>query len=452
MDEFDIDVVPLKHDVSDARESTASPTPVRSPLATRLGPRERLLRSSGLLGVLLLAVALLVAVTPGARSAVVGAVLGPTPTATTALLDGNDRFAVEDQVPWGTLLIDGRPGPKVTPGQPATQTSPPQLITFGLPRGRHQLEYRADPFPVLRCTLSVPAASRDTCPIDPQVIDFLVSDGPFTRLLDLRDTVDRLPAAQANALADATQRVLDAVAADGQGVLAPGDHYLGADAQVTVAGERLTAEPTYTLARDLQPTPDGHCAILCSDAVPWAQTSADEWLLNASADMSWRYRGADGRIVLADGPPGPPAARQAGMAQVGVRRVDGNWQVRLIPAIPQGPPARDPLTCVIGAHYLDVLRASPDQTTISLDDHDYLWLGSSSPPELGCVFGGGRTFDDRGNLTGAVALVLYRYGALLAVNVEAHRVFPHIPMASAHERALALAAWPPPTGSTSPGG
>jgi hypothetical protein len=455
MDEFDIDVVPLKHEAPGERGSLSSPTQVRSPLATRLGPRERLLRTSGILGVLLLALVVLVAVTPGARSAVVGAVLGPTPTATTALLDGNDHFAVEDPVPWGTLLIDGRPGPKVTPVQPATQTSPPQLITFGLARGRHQLEYRADPFPVLRCTLSVPAAPRDTCPIDPQVIDLLVSDGPYTRLLDLRGTADRLPAAQANALADATQRVLDAAAAEGQGVLAPGDHYLGADAQVTVAGERLTAEPTYTLSRDLQPAPDGHCAILCSDAVPWAQTSADEWLLNAYADISWRYRGADGQVVLADGPPGPPAARQAGSVQVGVRRVDGSWQVRLNPAnpaFPAEPPVRDPLTCVIGAHYLDVLRASPDQTTISLTDHAYLWLGSSSPPELGCVFGGGRTFDDRGNLTGAVALVLYRFGALLAVNDEAHRVFPHIPLASAHERALAQAAWPPPTGSTSPGG
>jgi hypothetical protein len=451
MDEFDIDVVPLKHEVSGERESTEPATQARSPLSTRLGPRERLLRTSAILGVLLLALAVLVAVTPGAHSAVVGAVLGPTPTATTVLVDGRDRFAVEDQVPWGTLLIDGHPGPTLIPGLQTSNTGLPQVMTFGLARGRHQLEYRADPFPVLRCTLSVPVAPRDTCPIDPQVIDYLVSDGPYTRLLDLRGTVDHLPAAQANVLADATQRMLDAAAAAGQGALAPGDHYLGADAQVTVAGERLTAEPTYTLARDLQPAPDGHCAILCSDAVPWAQSSADEWLLNAYADISWRYRGADGRVVLADGPPGPPAARQAGSVQVGVRRVDGGWQVRLIPVIPQGSPARDPLTCVIGAHYLDVLRASPDQTIISLTDYAYQWSGSSSSPELGCVFGGGRT-DGNDNSLGPVGLVLYRFGALLAVNFEAHRVFPHIPLASAHERALAQAAWPPPTGSTSPGG
>src|SRR5260221_5443435 len=229
MDEFDIDVVPLKHEAPGERGSLSSPTQLRSPLATRLGPRERLLRASGILGVLLLALVVLVAVTPGARSAVVGAVLGPTPTATTALLDGNDRFAVEDPVPWGTLLIDGRPGPKVTPVQHATQTSPPQLITFGLARGRHQLEYRADPFPVLHCALSVPAAPRDTCPIDPQVIDLLVSDGSYTRLLDLRGTAHPPPAAQGHAPADASPPVPADAAAAVRSVLAPGAHYLCAD-------------------------------------------------------------------------------------------------------------------------------------------------------------------------------------------------------------------------------
>src|SRR5260221_11519696 len=104
MDEFDIDVVPLKHEAPGERGSLSSPTQARSPLATRLGPRERLLRASAILGVLLLALAVLVAVTPGARFAAVGPVLGPTPTPTTARLDGNDRFGVADPGALGTAL------------------------------------------------------------------------------------------------------------------------------------------------------------------------------------------------------------------------------------------------------------------------------------------------------------------------------------------------------------
>ena len=112
---------------------------------------------------------------------------------------------------------------------------------------------------------------------------------------------------------------------------------------------------------------------------------------------------------------------------------------------------RDPLTCPIGAHYLDLLRYTPDQTTVDPNDSTYEWPASSSPPELGCVFGGGRTFDSQGIPTGSVALVLYRYGALLAVNDDARTVFPHIPWANPHERTFALASWPPSLDAVGPG-
>jgi hypothetical protein len=41
-----------------------------------------------------------------------------------------------------------------------------------------------------------------------------------------------------------------------------------------------------------------------------------------------------------------------------------------------------------------------------------------------------------------MALVLYRAGALIAANAEAHRAFPTLPLASTHERALAQAVAP----------
>jgi hypothetical protein len=47
-----------------------------------------------------------------------------------------------------------------------------------------------------------------------------------------------------------------------------------------------------------------------------------------------------------------------------------------------------------------------------------------------------------GTVSGPMALVLYRAGALTAVNEQAHQVFPGLPLASAHERALAAAVTP----------
>jgi hypothetical protein len=482
MDEFDLERAPLEHSATGEQAagpvrafSSPSSAPVPAPFASRLSPRTRLLRAGSILVVLLLAVAMVVAVTPAARSAVIGGVFGPTPTSPptpTPLPPGYDHIAVEDQVPWGTLLVDGQPVSALAPAAPATQSGLPSLPTFGLSRGAHQLEYRAAPFPVLRCTLSVPAAPHDTCPIDHQVIDYLVSTGQGTRLLDLRSTVDRLPAAQVAALAEATQRTLDAAATAAQDTLAPGDHYLGADGQVVVASVVLTAMPTYLLGAATSDTtgtiggPGTPCATLCADGGPLAQSSPTDWELSAPVDIAWRYQTfADGHVVLANGPPGPAPAQQYVTIQVEARWIGGTggaavsegtggqggqWQVRLLPTTAG---VRDPVVCAVGAHYLDVLRTIPDQTTISFSDQSYQWPTQewSSPPAPGCLFAGGRTVDNQGNLTGTVALVLYRYGALLAVNPEAQRVFPHLPLANPHEHALALAAWPPPTSTPSTG-
>jgi hypothetical protein len=412
------------------------------------------LRAGGIVGVLLLALAMVVVLTPGTRAVVVGLVVGPTPMATVPLADGNDHFAVENQLPWGTLQIDGQPGPALVPAPSSVPnpTSVPQLITFALARGRHHLEYQADPFPPLRCTLSVPAAPSDTCPIDPQPIDYLVPTGRLTRLLDLLGTPDRLSPSEQALLADATQVALARTAAGAAGTVAPGDHYLGADAQVMTAGQTLNAATTYRFEPPATPISVEHCAMLCVSLVPWAAPSATEWLLTALVDLSWSYRDASGHMLLADGLPGPPSARQAVGVSVGVRRVAGGWQVHLIPPTPSGTVVPDPLLCPIGAHYLDVLRATPGQATIDLNDLSYQWPVSAFTPQLGCVFGGSRYLDSQGTPTGSVALVLYRFGALLAVNDEAHNDFPKIPRATGHERTLALGAWPPTPKTAGPGG
>src|SRR5215469_13611979 len=130
MDDFDLEVAPLEPPNSEQVEQSAEPahvssaTPVPVHFKSHLSPGTRVVRLGGIVGVLLLAVAVVVAVTPGARSVIIGVVLGPTPTVPltpTPLVSGFDRIAVEDQVPWGTLLVDGEPAPLPGPASPATQ-------------------------------------------------------------------------------------------------------------------------------------------------------------------------------------------------------------------------------------------------------------------------------------------------------------------------------------------
>jgi hypothetical protein len=223
---------------------------------------------------------------------------------------------------------------------------------------------------------------------------------------------------------------------------------------VLTAGETLSATPSYQLVRQYLTVggpnePGENCAGLCSTQSPFAQSSADAWLVLGEVLVTWRYTDTSGRTVLATGLSAPAEfGEQAVTIQVGVRRVGGSWQASLVPPIASNAQVQDLPLCALASLDLDTLRADNAQPAGSPLEQ---WPMSSSLPALGCVFGGGAT-DGSGTLTGPVALLLYRCGALVTVNDAAAQVFPHLPVASAHERALALAAWPPTAGTIGPGG
>src|SRR5262249_25533821 len=232
---------------SDGKQGKPSSSPsavaTLSPLAPRLTGRARLARAGCVGALLLLVLALLLLPNPATQAALVGLLHLETPTATPRLSIGDNRFLWEHSVPWGVLLVDGRPGPDVrTSGILFDETGDPVAAppyTFALPRGRHTLEYRAAPFPTLRCTISVPAALSDTCPLVHNVPPFLVKqDDLHSRYLDLRATLDRLSPEQWTALTAATQATLNQIAlaaAPAPGTLvASGDHYLAATGPVVV--------------------------------------------------------------------------------------------------------------------------------------------------------------------------------------------------------------------------
>ena len=70
------------------------------------------------------------------------------------------------------------------------------------------------------------------------------------------------------------------------------------------------------------------------------------------------------------------------------------------------------------------------------------WPYAASTAELGCLFAGSEMDPNTGKPIGPISLVFYRAGALVAVNEQAHQILPKLPVASAHERALANAVAP----------
>jgi hypothetical protein len=140
-------------------------------------------------------------------------------------------------------------------------------------------------------------------------------------------------------------------------------------------------------------------------------------------------------VIEAEGPAIPIGALPITMISLVTRWTDGRWQT---PTPALGEHETDPVICPTGAHALAVFQATPPTTV----DQNFQWPYLASTAELGCLLAGSRMDPITGKSTGPIALLLYRGGVLVAANAEAQRAFPTLPVASAHERALANAVAP----------
>jgi hypothetical protein len=353
-------------------------------------------------------------------------------------LPGSDAFLWEHFVPWGTLFVDGKPGPDVRSSAVHENALGSWVGTaFHLPPGRHMLEYRADPFPTVTCALSVPASPHDTCPLDPFLDPSLAPGAPDTRVLDLQATLDRLPAAQADTLAVAAQAQLSALAQRlGGGTLSAGDHFLAFTGEVVQLTTIVRLEAQFGPDTSIGRYDGLPCVTLCTpgDLAP-AFTAPGDWPLVAPILPTWRYTSPAGQVLLAEGPALPIGASPTTIVLLVTRWQDGAWQ----PPTPVIEARQtDPVICPTAQHTLGyLLTNAPNE----VNGH-FQQRFAASTAELGCLLAGSVIDPDTGYSIGPIAWVLYRAGALLAANAEAHRVLPTLPLASAHERALAQAVAP----------
>src|SRR5262249_47641471 len=160
---------------------------------------------------------------------------------------------------------------------PAARPGPllPLPIAFG--RGRHRLEYQADPFPTLRCLFSVPAAAgSDTCPMVPGGgIDPSLGDA---RLLDLGAPPGALPTDQRRLLTQVVAAALTTT--PGTATVAAGDHYLGPTGTAAVARDPVQASLRFALNTDpARTTPEFSppCVTLC---VEDGRAGREDWALD----------------------------------------------------------------------------------------------------------------------------------------------------------------------------
>ncbi len=430
MDDTDFEVSELAS--SPAHHQTRPPTLFRR----RLTVRERIARVAAIVCLLIVALAPLLAVTPAASRTFAAWIGLPTPPRPTPLPPGVGVFLLANTAPWGDLEIDAHSAASlgIVLQWPYGGN---QIPTFSLAPGTHELVYRADPFITLRCRVSVPAASTDTCPLLP-----LDSSSPLvppanSRILDARALPEFLPPTEFTALASAIEQRLEAWS--GTARLPPSDHYLAADGQVAVAKYSAQATLRYQInqdAREQAPTFNGGCVSLCSLGVARTQLDADDWRLVANVVASWRYTLTNGQAILA--PAAPVNSDAHALIPVTVRW-HGQWSVDEPPAeaLLDAPP------CQIAHNLLGRLFSNGGSPVAMANGS---WGTYAAPPAAaGCLIVFGRAMSPTGQPIGETIQTLYRFGVLLAVNPGAMQTFAQLSSAAPSEQALARQLAPPGT-------
>ncbi len=457
---FELEVTSLRETTrqSDSPEATGhdgtsqadavGTVPVASP-APHIGMRHtshRRLIQMVIAGVCVLSLLALVLARSPATTAIVGNMFGiVTPTPTLPLTLGMDEIYPIYSVPWGTLRIDGR-----------VQTFTVQQGVYRpvrLSRGSHTLEYQAAPFPTLRCTISAPAAPRDTCPqFNPQTTPSSLPFDPVPpdirdlgREIDLGATPERLPASQRAALSAAIDAGLNA-AQNGDTAfhtdVAPGERYATANGGIAVASQPLTATlrvthtPRENVANGMNFTIYGEaaCADICADVFPYYGGSYSDWPLAVAATLAWRYTATNGSVV-AEAPVVPASIGQEVASNLAAYSTHGEvlwehqqWTVQSVNEV------YDNALCALGQFLVTSMYA--DLSTHETIKYDVSQEAQYSAPNSadGCYY----TYH-RGQSTGnkeqePTSGFFYRLGVLLAANAQAQRLFPKLPVADARDR------------------
>ena len=431
----------LELEVSDLRRAPIAGTP-RAEQRTAPSRIARLFTAGRVRGyavaslVLLVCAGLLLSL-PGTQQAFRQALAGLTPTPMVPLAPGENLVYFGQTAPWGRLTLDG------TPLEPKLDQS------SSLSRGRHTLTYQAAPWPVLRCQLSVPTQEGDTCPID---VGFQFGNEPLARVIDLGATPDRLPDAQRKALmstvAGALQANVETTA------VPPGDHYRGADGRIAVATLPVQANLIMTLNTDatraasstVAPGP-GPCVSLCGQLGGFGGEGTAWWVVWAHVVAHWRFVAADGTSI----DPGASTDLDAGYlvgATWSASGLDGTWSATLHPYAGSAGSAGDQADLCDPALQQAFPNGNPFLSSSGFGETVY-----TGPNEVdGCVAvfsssSGSGSGPPVGNATpnaatptptpADVAILIVRFGIVLAGNDVAHTAHPLLPVASAHERALA---------------
>lgn len=347
----------------------------------------------------------------------------PTATPLPQLAEGADVIYFEHGLPWGALLLDGRPVVNVDVEQPYTGFEA-LYTSLRIPRGRHQFTYSARPFPPLQCWISVPAAASDTCPlIHTRGVQDVSPPFPAERVMNLGGDPSFLLVDRRVALEAAATRAVAKLSSTT--TLSAGDPIAGPTGIPQIASERMTATLSYTIATDsanvyVIPGSVRTCAILCAiQAASYVYDARAQWVVAAHVIPTWTYTRSDGSIM--QGSASPIGVQPDSVIPLAVSW-NGAWQVSLADSLASSPMCYVALN-LIAAEQLSGAPLSSLKMVPAPNQAD------------GCLVMGNAL--DATGIPRIPFTVMYRFGLLLTIDDEARLLLPTLPPADTRLRTLA---------------
>ena len=451
-DDLQIEVSSLQPSSATSEPSAESATgqPLFASRRSRLAQQRRGIIVTAALVVTLVALTLTIAPT---REALLGAVLGPTPTATMPVRAGEDNLYIALVPQWGAVTLDGQPLSHL----PVEGIDQP----FHLARGTHVIRWRFPPIIDFSCRLTVPTVSGDTCPLQ---VGILPGKKGIASVVSLQLSLTNLVPAYHITLLAAIRAALDA--RQSSEVVRVGESYLestinGPIPVVVTQPLRATlsfvsdAENQQAQCPALNAGPgancmmNGDCREICT--APWqiSPASADSvWQTYVVAHPEWSYATLDGRVVADDQPDIGGQLQFLGSDEhpvpITIGWDDAQWQVHAdFDAAIAGSPFGDP-ACMTAQDEVGYQGVSPPELPgQSAGGVGVVWLYVPGVPSaVGCLAAAlpenvEGTPDTSAQGMAVAGLILHRFGVPVAANAAAHHYWPELPLADAYEQALA---------------
>lgn len=409
--------------------------PLFAPTRWRHAQRRRGILVIGVLVATL--VALTLTITP-TRDGLLGAMFGPTPTATMPVPAGEDNLYISITPNWGHVTLDNKPLTYL----PVEGIDQP----IDLARGVHELRWRFAPIIDISCRLSVPTRLGDNCPLRAGITP---GKKGIASVVTWQLSLTNLAPEYRSSLLSAITGALDT--RQSSEIVRAGESYLRYTTHglslvmatqplratlgfVSDAGNMQAQCPAISSGPGANCALNGDCREICT--APWQSTSVSpgaEWQAYIVAHAEWRYATLDGRVVADHLPDAGGQIQALGSDELPVPiaiRWDGsNWHVGAFVGVQNELAPIPDLVCASPwAEIQNDFLAPPTSAGWGVVTSTYI---PGAPPATGCLVV--LTQPGQGPL-----LLLQRFGVLLAVNDAArHSLGRILPMANAYEQEIA---------------